>query len=558
MLVTRPGGARGAAPDLDARRHRCPMPTRRSTTSLAGSATSCCGSPPPDLTGTDLAGGHGGGAVRRWPPTCWPAALGHAVRPLSDAGDRLAVIGMGKLGRRRAQLRQRRRRAVRRRGRSRRRSTAPAADAARRSPAGASGSTRPATRGARRLAGAQRRRLRGVLGAVGRPVGAPGAPQGQAGRRRRRSSARAGADAAATPWCGARRSSADDLRHVRALKVRAEEEVRRRGVADREVKRGPGGIRDVEFSAQLLQLVHGRVDPDAARPMAPSTALEALAHGGYVDARRRRGRWPSRTGSCAGSSTASSSRTSARSTPSPATREDRRRLARVPRVPGQPRWRADRAARPRPRGRHRGRVRSVHERVWFRPLLASLVGRRSAEPRGGGPIASRRSGSPTSSAPGRPCVELTRGLTRLVADDAAAAAAAPRLAVGVARSGPRPARPAPPGLGGGAVAGPGHRRSASRRRWRATSPSCSAPAGGSATSSSPTPTSSSACPTRSASRRRPSRRAGRRAPARAVAWRAEPDERQRALQRWQQRHLLGIAARGRVRPRVGGRRRLRT
>ena len=31
--------------------------------------------------------------------------------------------------------------------------------------------------------------------------------------------------------------------------------------ADRQLKLGPGGLRDVEFSVQLLQLVHGRVDP---------------------------------------------------------------------------------------------------------------------------------------------------------------------------------------------------------------------------------------------------------------------------------------------------------
>ena len=30
--------------------------------------------------------------------------------------------------------------------------------------------------------------------------------------------------------------------------------------ADRQLKLGPGGLRDVEFSVQLLQLVHGRSD----------------------------------------------------------------------------------------------------------------------------------------------------------------------------------------------------------------------------------------------------------------------------------------------------------
>ncbi|MFL9682719.1 bifunctional [glutamine synthetase] adenylyltransferase/[glutamine synthetase]-adenylyl-L-tyrosine phosphorylase [Streptomyces sp. KL110A] len=50
---------------------------------------------------------------------------------------------------------------------------------------------------------------------------------------------------------------------------------------DRELKLGPGGLRDVEFAVQLLQLVHGRSD---ATLHSGSTldALAALAAGGYV------------------------------------------------------------------------------------------------------------------------------------------------------------------------------------------------------------------------------------------------------------------------------------
>ncbi|MGP4001954.1 bifunctional [glutamine synthetase] adenylyltransferase/[glutamine synthetase]-adenylyl-L-tyrosine phosphorylase [Streptomyces sp. 8N706] len=50
---------------------------------------------------------------------------------------------------------------------------------------------------------------------------------------------------------------------------------------DRELKLGPGGLRDVEFAVQLLQLVHGRTDPDL-RSGATLDALAALAAGGYV------------------------------------------------------------------------------------------------------------------------------------------------------------------------------------------------------------------------------------------------------------------------------------
>jgi glutamate-ammonia-ligase adenylyltransferase len=51
--------------------------------------------------------------------------------------------------------------------------------------------------------------------------------------------------------------------------------------ADRELKLGEGGLRDVEFAVQLLQLVHGRSDE---RLRSPSTlaALAALTDGGYV------------------------------------------------------------------------------------------------------------------------------------------------------------------------------------------------------------------------------------------------------------------------------------
>src|SRR3954452_11223789 len=50
---------------------------------------------------------------------------------------------------------------------------------------------------------------------------------------------------------------------------------------EREVKLGPGGLRDVEFAVHLLQLVHGRSD-DSLRSPTTLVALESLATGGYV------------------------------------------------------------------------------------------------------------------------------------------------------------------------------------------------------------------------------------------------------------------------------------
>ncbi|MEV0259431.1 bifunctional [glutamine synthetase] adenylyltransferase/[glutamine synthetase]-adenylyl-L-tyrosine phosphorylase [Streptomyces sp. NPDC050732] len=53
------------------------------------------------------------------------------------------------------------------------------------------------------------------------------------------------------------------------------------GEVDRELKLGPGGLRDVEFAVQMLQLVHGRSDP-SIRSGSTLVALHALGTGGYV------------------------------------------------------------------------------------------------------------------------------------------------------------------------------------------------------------------------------------------------------------------------------------
>lgn len=50
---------------------------------------------------------------------------------------------------------------------------------------------------------------------------------------------------------------------------------------DLQIKLGPGGLRDVEFTVQLLQLVHGRTD-NLVRQRDTLSALSALASQGYV------------------------------------------------------------------------------------------------------------------------------------------------------------------------------------------------------------------------------------------------------------------------------------
>ncbi len=65
-----------------------------------------------------------------------------------------------------------------------------------------------------------------------------------------------------------------------AMRRRVEEHLPR-AEADRQIKLGAGGLRDVEFTVQLLQLVHGRAD-ETIRSGTTLTALAALAAGGYV------------------------------------------------------------------------------------------------------------------------------------------------------------------------------------------------------------------------------------------------------------------------------------
>jgi len=67
---------------------------------------------------------------------------------------------------------------------------------------------------------------------------------------------------------------------VQAMRRRVEEHVPAAESA-RQLKLGRGGLRDVEFSVQLLQLVHGRADL-TLRSGTTLEALQALSRGGYV------------------------------------------------------------------------------------------------------------------------------------------------------------------------------------------------------------------------------------------------------------------------------------
>ncbi|MEV5571219.1 bifunctional [glutamine synthetase] adenylyltransferase/[glutamine synthetase]-adenylyl-L-tyrosine phosphorylase [Spirillospora sp. NPDC052269] len=69
---------------------------------------------------------------------------------------------------------------------------------------------------------------------------------------------------------------------VQAMRRRVEADLNRRTAeAGRQLKLGPGGLRDVEFAVQLLQLVHGRSD-ESLRARGTLDALAELSRGGYV------------------------------------------------------------------------------------------------------------------------------------------------------------------------------------------------------------------------------------------------------------------------------------
>ncbi|MGH9039287.1 MAG: bifunctional [glutamine synthetase] adenylyltransferase/[glutamine synthetase]-adenylyl-L-tyrosine phosphorylase [Acidimicrobiia bacterium] len=176
---------------------------------------------------------------------------------------------------------------------------------------------------------------------------------------------------AASPHVWPERLDPDAVREVRTMKARAEDEVSRRGLSDREIKRGRGGLRDIEFAVQLLQLVHARHDPGIRSPNTLE-ALDQLGSAGYVDRAQVR--------------TLDASyrflRTvehrlqleeEAQTHSLPADPAARTRLARVLGYrddgPKSAREQFETVHR-----RHQAQVRSIHEKLFFRPLLETFAG----------------------------------------------------------------------------------------------------------------------------------------------------------------------------------------
>ena len=79
-------------------------------------------------------------------------------------------------------------------------------------------------------------------------------------------------------WDSAARESF--VESVQAMRARVTDNIPPAQV-EQQIKLGPGGLRDIEFTVQLLQLVHGRTDP-TVRTKSTIESLEALTGSSYI------------------------------------------------------------------------------------------------------------------------------------------------------------------------------------------------------------------------------------------------------------------------------------
>ncbi|GEP34238.1 glutamate-ammonia-ligase adenylyltransferase [Nocardioides szechwanensis] len=136
--------------------------------------------------------------------------------------------------------------------------------------------------------------------------------------------------------------------------------------ADRQLKLGSGGLRDVEFAVQLLQLVHGRMD-ERIRPPTTLSALARLTDGGYVG--REDGEALHEAYSFLRTLEHRIQLFQLRRTHVvPAEEAALRRLGRSMRLYREPVAALDRAWE-----HHRREVRRLHEKLFYRPLLGAVA-----------------------------------------------------------------------------------------------------------------------------------------------------------------------------------------
>jgi len=163
-------------------------------------------------------------------------------------------------------------------------------------------------------------------------------------------------------------SAIDDMR---ASKARIEEVVRARGKEAVELKRGKGGIRDVEFAVQLLQLVHGRRHKRLREPNTLA-ALHALAEEGFLS----RGDAEALSDSYRFLRRLEHRLQMVRDLQTHELPSDRRALGSLARSMGIPTAEHLRAEYER----HTEAVRTLHERLFYRPLLEAFAVTAAARP----------------------------------------------------------------------------------------------------------------------------------------------------------------------------------
>jgi [glutamine synthetase] adenylyltransferase / [glutamine synthetase]-adenylyl-L-tyrosine phosphorylase len=203
------------------------------------------------------------------------------------------------------------------------------------------------------------------------------------------------------PW------TRDDLRSLRDMKARSETAALGRDGA-RDLKRAPGGLRDIEFAVQILQLVHGRTDP-ALRSPATLSALAEMVQGGYV-ADADAGHLAEAYRFLRRAEHALQLDEGQQTHTLPADRTRRRRVARVLGYRGTPEA-GPTEAFDRDVARHRSQVRAVHEQLYFRPLLDALAGAGRLSP-ATAEAALATFGFADVERARQAVTELTRGLTR--------------------------------------------------------------------------------------------------------------------------------------------------
>jgi glutamate-ammonia-ligase adenylyltransferase len=162
-------------------------------------------------------------------------------------------------------------------------------------------------------------------------------------------------------WTAAQRP--DFVADVQAMRRRVLEHVPAAEV-EREVKLGPGGLRDVEFAVQLLQLVHGRSDV-AVRSSNTLIALDALARGGYVG-REDAARLAAAYRFLRTEEHRLQLQQLRRTHLLPADETGLRWLARATGHRGVADWRAEHES-------HNRAVRRLHEKLFYRPLLDAVA-----------------------------------------------------------------------------------------------------------------------------------------------------------------------------------------